>query len=474
MDKRSPAYRRFQRRYRYDPVGFARDCIDWRGGNLHAYQADTLNNLVKHKREAVRGPHGLGKSTDAAIAILWFALTRDGEDWKIPTTASAWRQLTKYLWPEVHKWARRLRWHLIGREPFDTRHELLYTNLKLATGEAFAIASNQPELIEGAHAEQMLIIFDEAKAIPDRTWDALEGAFTGPGEKYALAISTPGDTSGRFHAIHKHEPGYEDWHTKHVTLEEAIAAGRLTWAWAKQRLKQWGEKSAVYQNRVLGEFAAGDEDSVIPLAWIELANQRWQQWDDAGRPGRFACVAIDVGRGGDKSTYAHRYDVDDMNLRVIAKIDEDNVADTMHVADTTLGVLDGKGGYAIVDVIGIGAGVFDRLRQLKKKVFAFNAGKATSKRDRSKELGFRNVRAAAWWNLREQLDPDFGSDIGLPPDDELTGDLTAVKQVNREEGKIQIEPKDQVRERIGRSPDRGDAVVEAFWAPVQYAASVYG
>jgi hypothetical protein len=181
-----------------------------------------------------------------------------------------------------------------------------------------------------------------------------------------------------------------------------------------------------------------------------------------------------VGRGGDKSTYAHRYDVDDMNLRVIAKVDEDNVADTMHVADTTLGVLQGKGGYAIIDVIGIGAGVFDRLRQLKQKVFAFNAGKATSKRDRSKELGFRNVRAAAWWNLREQLDPDFGSDIGLPPDDQLTGDLTAVKQVNREEGKIQIEPKEDVRERLGRSPDKGDSVVSAYWSPIQYAPTAYG
>ena len=83
-------------KYYDDPLGFAADCIDWRGGDgLALYQQDIITTLHRDHRIAVRGPHGLGKSAIGAIAVLWFALTRDaaGVDWKVVTTAGAWRQL---------------------------------------------------------------------------------------------------------------------------------------------------------------------------------------------------------------------------------------------------------------------------------------------------------------------------------------------------------------------------------------------
>ena len=166
----------------------------------------------------------------AAWIVLWFALVHDGEDWKVPTTASAWRQLTHYLWPEIHKWARYLRWDHIGRAPFDSHTELEKENLQLTTGQAFALASDNAALLEGAHAEHLLFLFDEAKEIPDSTWDAAEGALS-TGDCLALAISTPGEPQGRFYAIHKEAPGLEDWWTRHVTKDETIAAGRMDKAW---------------------------------------------------------------------------------------------------------------------------------------------------------------------------------------------------------------------------------------------------
>ena len=122
------------RAYRDRPVAFARECFAWPDGKaLAPYQEEILDQLVCRHRAAARGPHGLGKTTTAALAVLWFALTRDaaGNDWKIPTTAGAWRQLTKYLWPEIHKWARRIKWETVGREPF-TSAELLTLSLKIA------------------------------------------------------------------------------------------------------------------------------------------------------------------------------------------------------------------------------------------------------------------------------------------------------------------------------------------------------
>ena len=83
-------------------------------------------------------------------------------------------------------------------------------------------------------------------------------------------------------------------------------------------------------------------------------------------------------------------------------------------------------------------------------------------RDRPGELGFLNKRAEAWWALRDLLDPAFGSARALPDDDELIGYLCAPRWKMTSAGKVQIEPKDDIRKRFGRSTDVGDAVVQAF------------
>lgn len=380
-------------------------------------------------------------------------------DWKVVTTAGAWRQLQHYLWPEISKWAGRLRWDMLGRPPF-TNRELLALHLKLRHGEALAAAASNPALIEGAHADALLYVYDESKSINAGIFDASEGAFAGSGEAYALALSTPGQPAGRFYNIHARKPGYEDWHARHVTLAEAVAAGRVSAEWADQRERQWGTESALYVNRVLGEFHAGDEESVIPLAWAEAAVERWEAWQDAGAqlpPGR-RVVGVDVARfGQDKTVLAVRQGNVVTELRAYTK------ADTMQTTGRVVGLLHGQpDALAVVDVVGIGAGVVDRLAEQGFQVVAFSAGSGTRERDRSGELGFVNVRAAAWWRMRERLDPSGRPDICLPPDDELLGDLTAPKWRELSGGKIAIESKDDMRSRIGRSTDYADAVIQSF------------
>lgn len=472
--------RTFTATYRDDPVGFVHDCFNWQEGEGPVfYQEDALAALPTQRRVCIRGPHGLGKTALTAWAVLWFATTRDlaEDDWKIPTTASAWRQLTKFLWPEIRKWSRRLRWDLIGRGPFRERFEMLELSLKLDSGEAFALASDNSELIEGAHASHLLYIFDESKAINAGTWDSAEGAFS-TGDVYWLAVSTPGEPGGRFYDIQSRKPGYEDWWVRHVTLDETIRAGRVSQKWADDRKRQWGEGSAVYQNRVKGEFAAGDEDGVVPLAWIEAANERWEAWREAGKPGKLHRIGVDVARGGeDQTVFALRYKLDEdkkkrrkkkeaeliAGLDVIGELRRYAKADTMETADRVKGIVEAHGGIPVVDVIGLGAGVFDRLRQMLSSVRAFNAAEHTDQRDSSGELGFTNKRSAAWWTMRELLDPSKDSKIALPADDLLTGDLTAPKWKVMSGGKIQVESKEDLRLRLGRSTDSGDAVIQAYW-----------
>jgi hypothetical protein len=446
-------------KYGRDPVAFCADCFDWKEGEHPVfYQNEILSDLVEHRRESVRGPHGLGKTFTVALAILWFALVNDGEvEWKAPITASAWRQLTKFLMPEVHKWARRIKWSKVGREPFNERTELLQLSLKLKTGEAFALASDNSAMIEGAHADRMFYVFDESKEIMANTWDSAEGAFAS-GDCYFLSVSTPGEPVGRFYDIQSHKPGYTDWHVRAVTLAEAIRAGRVNQVWADARKEQWGEESAVYQNRVLGEFASSEAEGIIPLSWIEKANARWDIWNDAKPQLPFKTVGVDVARSGeDKTVLALRF------ANVITELRRYSKQDTMETVGRVKVVLDAHGGKAVVDVIGIGAGVVDRLREMKMEVAPFNASERTDYKDSSGEMGFTNCRSASWWRVRELLDPASGEDLALPPDDLLTGDLAAPHWKMTSGGKIQVESKDDIKERIGRSTDDGDAVVMAFW-----------
>lgn len=272
-------FEKFGKRYYNDPAAFAYDCL----GELcpTPYQAEILSMVPVKKRVCVRGPHGLGKTNLASILTHWYILTRTaaGMDFKLVTTASAWRQLEKYLWPEIWKTSSMLDWKKIGREPY-SRHERLLLSIKMRTGSAFAVASDNHQYIEGCHANSLLYILDESKAIKQETWTAVEGAFSGAGvdtgnEALAFSISTPGEPSGPFYEIHRRKPGYEDWWPRHVKVEEAIQAGRISYEWVEARKRQWGEQSAAFQNRVMGEFHSSDSDAVIPLSWVERA----MEWD---------------------------------------------------------------------------------------------------------------------------------------------------------------------------------------------------
>ncbi len=474
-------------KYYDDPLGFIDNCVVFpeprkrpgrKSTRAPGLQRDIIAALPEKKRLAVRGPRGLGKTSIAALTVLWFACTRDaaGVDWKIVTTAGSWGQLTDFTWQEIKKWAFCLNWDSVGRGPFSERTELMKTGISLRHGIATAASPDVPQKIEGAHATSLYFLFDESKIISADTFDAAEGAFSAAGddsdlEAYALAVSTPGSSSGRFFDFHRRAPGLEDWHPIHVTLDDAVAAGRMTRQWAAQRAKLWGVNSALYQNHVLGEFCDDDEDAVIPLRWIEAAQERWRAWDNDGRPepGGDHVAGVDVARSGrDKTCIAIRHGSVITELRTTTK------EDTMQTTGRVKGVLTADGECtAWVDVIGIGAGVYDRLREQGMRVEPFHAGKKTMRKDKTRQFLFANLRSAAWWSLREQLEPPEAT-LALPPNDELAGDLTAMHYKHTSDGKIMVESKDDVKKRIGRSTDLGDACIQACWPQGGSFADAYG
>lgn len=465
----------FKRVYQNDRVAFLHDCFHWKPGKSPTqYQLDGLGIIDGGAtRFAFQSLHGVGKTTFMAWNTLHYALTRDFEDWKLLATASAWRQLEKYYFPEVRKWARMLNWDKVGRVPFNERTELLKIQLTLQTGAASCVASDNSDLIEGAHADKLCYLFDEAKAIPAKTFDAAEGAFSGGGvggnEALAIAASTPGEPKGRFYDICRKAAGLEKWVVRRITVEEAIKAGRVSPIWVEDMGKLWGTSSAVYRNKVKGEFAAQDENAVIPLQWIEDANARYEDLRDAGLLAmehlpQLTAVSSDIGDGGgDLNVIAPRYGDIIHNLDYWVALPNSQISTARKIKE----VIDKWGAKstvnAIVDGIGVGSGVVSALADWKYLVISFIASGATDVKDQSGKFGFLNLRALGWWNLREALNPEGGRALALPPIPELTRDLTLPRWMEVAGAKIKIESKEDIRKRNdGKSTDLGDAVVMAF------------
>ena len=213
-----------------------------------------------------------------------------------------------------------------------------------------------------------------------------------------------------------------------------------------------------------GDFGAGVKDSewqVIPTLWVEAAQARWKDrttMRQMGLLGEMDSLGVDPVRGGDdKLVIAKRYR---------------NWIDELYVEKGT-GVPDGTAVAARVvmeqkdqapihiDVIGVGASPYDKLKDIGVHVVGVDVRNASTETSSDGIMRFYNLRSQLWWQMREMLDPESGLDIALPPDTELLKDLTAPLWSFK--GKeIQIEVKELTKKRIGRSPDRADAVILAM------------
>jgi hypothetical protein len=211
-----------------------------------------------------------------------------------------------------------------------------------------------------------------------------------------------------------------------------------------------------------GDFSVGLDDDpwqICPTAWVRAAQARWRP---DGRPAGvpLSALGVDVARGGKaKTVLSKRYE---HWFAPLVKHEGKDTPDGPAVAAKVYLVLDEPEALVIIDAIGVGASAYDSLRGNDVNVFGFVGSNASKARDRSGRLGFANKRAEAWWHMRELLDPAYGEEIALPPDPELLSDLCAPRWGMTVRG-VKVEDKDEIGERIGRSPDCGDAVVYAAY-----------
>lgn len=450
--------------YEFDIPGFVENIL---GAIPRPTQARILDLLIKHHRVCVRSPRGYGKTAIAAWVVLWALSVFSNV--KVITTASAWQQLTNGLWKEIPYWAEIADWDEVG---IHVRHdkELTKHRLEISSNRfAFAVAPKDPAKIEGTHAEVVVCIIDEGKAVPDDIWDAIEGSFVGSKKYYFLAISTPGTPRGRFYEIHARRPGLEDWYPIQVTAEMAEAEGVPGFVnLMKKRKAQWGEKHPFFRQQFHAEFAQDEENALIPMDFVEAAIKRWHAKADVPTNEMdLQTVGMDVGGEGASSTVLAKL-YDENYISLLEEYKNPDTGANVGILKKALAPSYNKdtGKYtaeANVDVIGIGVGVVDGFKDedgSRYTINPVNVSKPTKKRDSTGQVGFTNLRSYLYWKLRERLDPAITDEedlLCLPPDDDLVGELVSIKYQMTAAG-YKVEKKDQIKRRLGKSPDKADAI----------------
>ncbi|OPY54655.1 MAG: hypothetical protein A4E48_00234 [Methanosaeta sp. PtaU1.Bin060] len=455
-----------------DPAGV---CVDLFGSDLWPDQQKILESVRDHPKTAWRSCHGIGKTYIAARLVLWWLYSFPYSI--VLTTAPTWRQVEDLLWKEIRAA------HAHSRIPLGGHLPQRATELQIdgKNWAAIGLSTNDPNRFQGYHSEHLLVVVDEAAGVAEDIFEAINGVLTSAHCRLIL-IGNPTDIGGQFYRAFRTE-GWNTgstaaWQTPNFThygiTREDIISGEwqqkakkkpngdwdwpmpwlITPAWAANALQEWGEHHPAWSARVEGEFPEQGEYNVIPLSWIEQAQDRWPDTISTGS----VILGVDVARGGmDKSAIAARQGKKILWVKTYSGLD------TQQLAGEVLKEYRATNAMQVnVDVIGLGAGVVDELN-LHSDINCreINVSSSSDVRDKDGNRVYQNLRAELWWSLRQALDPKGDELLALPKDGGLLGDLAAPRY-SFAKGWIQIEDKEQTKKRLGRSPDEGDAVMLTY------------
>jgi phage terminase large subunit len=430
------AHKNFIQIFKDRPVEFVRLVLkaepdDW--------QAEFLEAVAKGTRRiSIRAGHGVGKSTGCAWAAIWHMITRYPQ--KCVVTAPTAGQLFDALFAEIKFWVNKLPEPL--RDLFEVYSERI--TLKAAPEASFISArtssADRPEALAGIHSEHVLLICDEASAIPEPVFESAAGSMSGHSACTVL-ISNPTRNSGLFFKSH-HDLSNE-WKTMHVSC---LQSKRVSKDFVKQIIDTYGEGSNAYRVRVLGEFATRDDDTLIPADLVDAAMTR----DITTPPNEILVYGLDVARfGTDRSVLCKR------RGNVVTEFKTWQNLDLMQLVGAVVNEakLD-KPAEICVDSIGLGSGVADRLRELGHVVRDVNVSESSALEPTAAKL-----RDELWVKVKDWLNARA---CKLPKDDQLRQELVAPTYTFTSNGKIKVEGKAEMKKRGLRSPDMADALCLTF------------
>lgn len=467
--------------YRENPVDFYTEVL---GAKPWELQAEILHSVFKFREVAVKSCHGTGKSFNAARIALTFLTTHIGSI--VVTTAPTWRQVKDVLWRELSSAYNRAGYELGGRL---TKVGLDYDDDWYAIG----LSTTEPDKFQGYHSDNILVIVDEAAGIEEPIFEGVR-AITSNENAHVLYIGNPTSVEGTFYQAFKNPrvkqytisafdtPNFTANNIRDIddliatftppadvdpveyrpTLELPYPA-LISPTWVYERYLEWGTDSPMWQARVMGEFPSQADSTLIPLNMIEASMdaeyRKEHGWDilqgqtsygvDVARFGTDRTVIFGV-HGGyvEDPVILYKQDLMAITDRIIQTVDHSEWHTPIRVDDT-----------------GLGGGVTDALNKALRqtdeggktyhyRVVPINFGESANDKEK-----FYNKRAEMYWNLRELI---INKKLALPKNDQLANELASIRYEYTNKQQIKIEAKEDIKKRVGKSPDLADALALAF------------
>lgn len=487
--------------WRQDWNKFIREAL---GANLDKEQQAIVTSVQFNPRTSVASGTARGKDFVAACCAVsclfltprWNSRKELVENTKVALTAPTDRQVKNIMMPEVARLMERTKQRGIIL-PGSVTTDRIRTNSREWFLTGFKADEQNHEAWSGFHAVHTMFIVTEASGVSDNIFDAIEGNLQG--DSRILLVFNPNTPIGYAARSQKGERWAKfrlnSLTAPNVTEKRIIIPGQVDYPWVVDKLEQWCMRirpdevqpelddfefegqwyrpEDLFRKKVLGKFPKVGDDVLIPQQWIETAQERWKQAhgkEPIERDGDIRMLGVDVaGMGRDATCYVERMGA------WCSGFDSHNsggTADHMEVAGkVATWRRRNPYGFVSIDTIGEGAGVYSRCREVENspeyiiscKYSEWGGNNPDKMRDITGQYRFVNMRAYLFWCVRDWLNPKNNTGAMLPPDPLFEEEATEIRWFFRSDGKIQIEPKEDIKKRLNRSTDRFDALANTFY-----------
>lgn len=426
-----------------DPVAFCAHILNL---PLLPFQAEAATLLRDRKRVAVATAPGVGKTAMLAGICLWFVVANPGS--RVITTGPTWHHVESVLWPEIHR-----RYHGAA---FPIGGKLNATKLDLGDSQAYGISTNEPAAFGGVHARRQLIAFDDAHGIPSSIYAITRDNLMSGEGCYWMLVGNPLPWAVRdFREAFRPGSGFVTVSMSaldHPNVKERreVIPGAVSWQKVDRIRETNGVESREWKIEVLGEWAEGAEDVLVPMQWLEAAALVTPQTKEPPHMG------VDIARQG--SDYSVATITKD---RCVMAQESWQDADLMGSCGRiiSLAVRYGiKPENIHIDSIGVGGGVVDRLREQGYAVDAVNFAESACGdwTDVLGQVSLKNRRAELHWAARELV---RRKELCIPVKyAETWRDLSAPWFKHDSAGRLYVQPKEDLKVSLGCSPDYGDSL----------------
>jgi len=434
------------------------------GGSLWLMQKAIAQSTFYYPRTTVRSCEASGKTYDAARIVLAFLYNFPPAT--VITTAPTNRQVEDVLWREIRTAHAGSKMALEGNL---TRKSLEISDDWFAVG----FATDEPERMLGYHNVNVLVVGDDAAGLSNDIFGAIENPLS-TGNTHELLLSNPTQSVGAFRDTFNSDL-YKKYHISAFDTpnlasfgitQHDIESGEWEKRWngqplpypqlmspakVSERYKNWGKGSYLYVVFILGDFPDAGVNNLCRLSDIESAMSRELDKKDYEKHMRIA--ALDVARyGDDECCFAVR-----QGKKVLDTVTWGHQESTYTAGRTGRLIKEYRPVRTYVDVVGLGAGVYDILKKEiggEFRIVEFDSGKEALDKER-----YLNRRAEGWWEFSRKL---ADGELDLPSSDKTKAQLSDIRYTYNTKSQFQIESKEDAKARGSKSPDVGDAIMMTF------------